>query len=83
MRRTHLRRHGNILKRLLVHVAGFNLGLVMRKLTGRGTPRGLAAALSRLLGRLSALWGFVVRVGSPETPERHRRPLAAGNPAAA
>ena len=23
MRRTHLKRHGNILKRLLIHVAGF------------------------------------------------------------
>ena len=61
MRRTHLRRHGNILKRLVVHVAGFNLGLVMRKLTGRGTPKGLAAALSRLFGRLLAPWGAVIR----------------------
>jgi len=34
MRRTHLRGHQNILKRLLVHVGGFNLGLVMRKLLG-------------------------------------------------
>jgi transposase len=83
MRRTHLRLHGNILKRLLVHVAGFNLGLVMRKLVGRGTPRGLAAALSCLLGRLFALWGIAVRVGRPETPQRHRRPLAAAYPAAA
>ena len=41
MRRTHLREHANILKRLVVHVAGFNLGLVMRKLVGRGTPRAL------------------------------------------
>ncbi len=41
MRRAHLRHHPNILKRLLVHVAAFNLGLVMRKLLGRGTPRGL------------------------------------------
>src|SRR3989442_452471 len=31
MRRVHLRRHPNILKRLLVHVAAFNLGLVMRQ----------------------------------------------------
>ena len=39
MRRTHRRRHDNILKRLLVHVAGFNLSLVFRKLLGAGTPR--------------------------------------------
>lgn len=41
MRRTHLRGHGNILKRLLVHAAACNLGLWMRTLTGIGTPRGL------------------------------------------
>jgi transposase len=41
MRRTHLRGHGNILKRLLVHASAFNLGLLMRQVCGRGTPRGL------------------------------------------
>jgi transposase len=41
LRRVYLRRHPNILKRLLVHAAAFNLGLVMRQLLGRGTPRGL------------------------------------------
>ena len=41
MRRTHLRGHRNILKRLLVHASAFNLGLLMRSLCGRGTPRGL------------------------------------------
>ena len=48
MRRTWLRGHENILKRYLVHVAGFNLGLVMRALLGAGTPRGLAALAARL-----------------------------------
>src|SRR5208283_5186532 len=55
MRRAHLRHHPNILKRLMVHVAAFNLGLVMRKLLGRGTPRGLQgydAALFLTLLRL-------------------------------
>ena len=41
MRRTHLRGHRNILKRLLVHASAFNLGLLMRQACGRGTPRGL------------------------------------------
>ncbi len=41
MRRTHLRGHARILKRLLVHVAGCNLGLLMRRRFGMGTPRGL------------------------------------------
>ena len=41
MRRVCLRGHPNILKRLLVHVAGLNLGLLLRQLIGVGTPRGL------------------------------------------
>jgi len=41
MRRTPLRGHSNILKRLLIHAGGFNLGLVLRQLIGVGTPRGL------------------------------------------
>jgi len=53
MRRTHLRGHGNILKRLLVHAGGFNLGLVMRALIGVGTPRGLQG---RLAARVAAAW---------------------------
>jgi len=60
MRRTHLRGHSNILKRLLVHVCGFNLGLVMRALFGTGKPRGsqdgLGAALAAL-GDLLGRWG--------------------------
>ena len=56
MRRTHLRGHTNILKRLLIHASAFNLGLLMRKVFGCGTPRGLqgreidAAALQITLG---------------------------------
>ena len=41
MRRTHLRGHTNILKRLLIHAGGFNLGLLLRALLGVGTPRSL------------------------------------------
>ena len=55
MRRTHLRGHPNILKRLLIHAAGFNLGLVMRTSIGVGTPRGLQGALQALLGSLARL----------------------------
>ena len=39
MRRVWLRGRENIQKRYLVHVAGYNLGLIMRLLTGAGTPR--------------------------------------------
>lgn len=41
MRRTHLRGHDNILKRLLLHASACNLGLWMRTACGVGTPRGL------------------------------------------
>lgn len=39
MRRTHLTEHDNILKRLLVHAAGCNLGLLMRSMGQAGKPR--------------------------------------------
>jgi transposase len=72
MRRTHLRRHGNILKRLLVHVVGFNLGLAMRTLFGLGTPRsaqdGLAAAILRhfaaIRDHFGSLWRSWTHSGS-------------------
>ena len=65
MRRTHLRNHRNILKRLLIHVAGFNLALVMRSVFGIGKPRclqdGLAAAI---LGVFDSIPGFLEALGS-------------------
>jgi transposase len=60
MRRTHLRGHTNILKRLFVHVGGFNLGLLMRTLVGVGTPRGLQGQLATLMAVLIALCTQVV-----------------------
>ena len=49
MRRTHLRGRENVHKRYLIHVSGHNLGLVMRLLTGAGTPRELAARADALI----------------------------------
>ena len=46
MRRVHLRGRENILKRLLIHVAGFNLSLVLRLMIGKGTPRRLQDLLT-------------------------------------
>ena len=43
MRRTWLRGRENVHKRYLVHVAGHNLGILMRLLVGAGTPREAAA----------------------------------------
>jgi transposase len=55
MRRTHLRGHDNILKRLLIHAGGFNLGLLIRSIVGVGTPRGLQGRLAALLAVVSTL----------------------------
>ena len=52
MRRAHVRGHDNIRKRYLIHLAAFDLGLVMRKLTGCGKPKGRQ-------GRLAALFGAI------------------------
>jgi len=61
MRRVHLQGQKNILKRLLVHGAAFNLSLILRKIMGVGKPRrlqGLSLQLLTLLARLfSWLWG--------------------------
>ena len=46
MRRAWLRGRENLAKRYLVHVAGYNLGLIMRLLVGAGTPRELLAGAS-------------------------------------
>jgi len=80
MRRTHLRGHEKILKRLLIHIAGFNLGLLLRTLFGFGTPRslqdvsaGLLRALSSILRALRRLWIAVRSVSwSSQRPVDHR-----------
>jgi len=59
MRRLHLRGRENILKRLVVHSGAANLGLLMRKLFGKGTPRGLAGTLPAIFSAACAsirLW---------------------------
>ena len=65
VRRTHLRGHTNVLKRLLIHAGGFNLGLVMRQLIGAGTPRGLQARVGAALATLVELMGVVRRRLNP------------------
>ena len=72
MRRVHLRGHTNIRKRLLLHAAGFNLGLLMRQLIGVGTPRGLQgrhlAVLTGLLTLIRSLHASAARHWSPVRP---------------
>jgi transposase len=68
MRRTHLRGHANILKRVLIHCGGFNLALLMRHLVGHGTPRGFQGLR---LGFLAPLVTLVTLLRHP----RDRRAL--------
>ena len=83
LRRTHLRGHRNILKRLLIHAGAFNLGILMRQVFGRGTPRGLqgrpsdARSLEIALAMLSE-WLWVTTSAlltplrlRPRAPRRH------------
>jgi transposase len=80
LRRTYLRGHQNILKRLFVHAGAFNLGLLMRRAFGRGTPRGLQGhrrpcfvlwlTVSTLLAELPAR--LVGCIGVPRALSRHR-----------
>ena len=52
MRRSTLRGHDNILKRLLIHVGAFNISLILRKMLGAGTPRELKNRAVSLVLRL-------------------------------
>jgi transposase len=76
MRRVHLRGHPNILKRLLIHTGGFNLGLLMRQLIGVGTPRGLQGRLAAVVAALLALMESLRElVTSHKRPVRQLSPL--------
>jgi transposase len=58
MRRVHLRGRENVLKRLLIHGAAFNLSLILRKVLGAGTPRGLREFYEQLLATLGRSWAL-------------------------
>jgi transposase len=84
LRRVYLRGHRNILKRVLLHAAALNLGLLMRTRTGVGTPRSLqghAVALLHTLWSLirlpemlwNPIWTPARRLtASPDLRGRHR-----------
>jgi transposase/osmotically-inducible protein OsmY len=75
MRRTWLRGRENIHKRYLIHVAGHNLGLLMRLLIGAGTPKEAAARGWCLILRLPTEAGsadevlVMVLVATSATPD--------------
>ena len=76
MRRTHLRQHDNIAKRLLIHIAAFNLSLLLRKALGAGKPRAFQSggtAFAALMTTLTDLfYAFIdrfVSIRSSITPQ--------------
>ena len=84
MRRTWLRTHAKILKRYLMHVAAFNLSLVMRKLLGAGTPRGfagrLAASAATLVAQITLTFAWILaqfEIADAASAARRRSPRAA------
>jgi transposase len=64
LRRTHLRGRDNILKRLLIHAAAFNIALLVRKLYDSGKPRTLQWASLELLRALLCLWIALARLAA-------------------
>ena len=56
MRRVHLQGRKNILKRLLIHGAAFNLSLILRKVLGAGTPRGFGDLHMGLFSAVRNAW---------------------------
>ena len=65
MWRVHLQGRDNILKRLLVHGAAFNLSLVLRKELGAGTPREFYALYMQLFAIIWARWDEICRGECP------------------
>ena len=62
LRRTTLRGLENINKRYLCGILAFNLSLIMRKLTGVGTPRQAAAAGRAVFGQILAVLEVLGRI---------------------
>ena len=64
MRRVHLRGSENILKRLLVHGAAFNLSLILRKELGAGKPREFQSLCAEVFNAIRSVWKVFLPQGS-------------------
>jgi len=60
LRRVYLRGRQNVWKRLLIHLGGFNLSLVMRQRLGKGTPRGWQGLSAEAVLGCLRLWMVVL-----------------------
>jgi transposase len=71
MRRTHLRKRNNILKRLLFHAVGFNLALLLRERYGIGKPRtlqGISDAILLLQIAIAVFWACCIESAENNEP---------------
>ena len=61
-----VRGHDNVRKRVLIQAAADNIGLLLHRQTGIGTPRSLqgraVSAICRLIERLMGCWGGLTGV---------------------
>jgi transposase len=78
MRRTHLRGHENIGKRLLIHASAFNLGLAIRKMTGFGTPRGMQGRANAFVATILFLRFLRAGLRRSENAAKAQKPLRYG-----
>ena len=84
MRRMYVRGEDNVFKRVLVQVAAFNIGLLLRTLSGWGKPRQVQGRMNRLLAlrfAVSAIYivctavsDWLGRFGSQLFPELSNTP---------
>jgi transposase len=65
LRRVYLRGSDNVLKRVLVHAAAFNIGLLLRKLSGWGKPRQAQGRVRMLLSIFVAVQTLCRTVWGP------------------
>jgi transposase len=76
MRHLYLRGRGNIEKRLLIHGAGYNLGLLLRKRFGIGKPRCLQGTLLHIFERVMGLITNLTPLWPPNRASQATQPVA-------
>jgi transposase len=69
MRHLYLRGQENIAKRVLIHAAGFNIGLMMRVKYGLRKPRSMGGGISAaFLALMERVWTIWIALGSLASP---------------
>lgn len=83
MRRVHLRKRSNILKRLLFHAVGFNLAILLRERYGIGKPRTLQGESDPILlvqVASAAFWACWIASAANDPPASNPSCSSVGDP---